>query len=228
MQAPQDERSTGRAGPPAREHQADKRTSRALTWLLRHGADREGIPMDAAGWVPLQVALDWLGIGADELSRWVCTDSKCRFELDGGRIRAAQGHSHALRALRLEALERSWTVYAGQDSIWHGTSIAAVSGIADAGISPGERTHVHCSLSIESHVGKRAGVDLLLEISPVRLRAAGLRIFVSANEVALVRHVPADTIMELLPRTRRARRQEEQLRALISSASRVKSIPGGL
>ena len=47
-------------------------------------------------------------------------------------------------------------------------------------------------------VGKRAQVDLMLEVSPARLRAQGLRVFRSQNGVVLVRRAPrAETYIRI-------------------------------
>ena len=47
-------------------------------------------------------------------------------------------------------------------------------------------------------MGKRASVDVLLVISPMRLRALGLRIFRAPNGVLLARAIPASVIVDVL------------------------------
>jgi len=169
--------------------------SKQLSWLLRHGAPEAGLPMDAAGWAAIDAVLRATGMTRAELDEAVRTNTKRRLEIAGERVRACQGHSLANTAITREALERSWVAYEGDASLWHGTSRAAIDGIADAGILPIARTHVHLAPSEASLVGKRANVALLLEVDPTRLRAAGLGIFVAPNGVVLVREVPPACIV---------------------------------
>ena len=190
--------------------------SQRLSWLLRHGARETGIAMDAAGWVAMEEVLRaLLGLDAALLDMVVRTNTKSRLEVAGGRIRAAQGHSPAGVPVTHDALEASWERHGGERPLWHGTRAEALSGIAAAGILPGERTHVHLAESADSRVGKRSGVDVLIEVDPARLRSRGLDVFRAANGVILTRRVPRDCIVGLLPATARARRDEAALRALL-------------
>jgi putative RNA 2'-phosphotransferase len=50
-------------------------------------------------------------------------------------------------------------------------------------------------------VGKRAQVDVLLEVSVARLRDHGLTVWRSPNGVLLVRRVPPDCIVRVVPRS---------------------------
>jgi putative RNA 2'-phosphotransferase len=176
------------------------RHSKRLSWLLRHGAGAEGIPMDAAGWVEVAAVLDALGLTRAELEEAVATNDKGRFQLDGGRVRAGQGHSRAGMPVTAEALEASWQPVEPAGSLWHATSVAAVAGIARTGIEPGRRTHVHLAASPDSPVGKRTAAPLLLEVSPT-----GLAVFAAPNGVLLVRHVPRASIVGVRGATRAGR-----------------------
>jgi putative RNA 2'-phosphotransferase len=86
----------------------------------------------------------------------------------------------------------------------HGTSRAAIDGIAKHGILPIARTHVHLAPSESSLVGKRSGVAFLLAIDPPRVRAQGLGIFVAPNGVVLVREVPPRCIVGVRATSRSA------------------------
>jgi putative RNA 2'-phosphotransferase len=186
--------------------------SKYLCWLLRHGAATQGLKLDAAGWLCIDGLLDFARISRAELEAIVNTDPKHRLQLSGERIRACQGHSLEAGVTR-EALEASWTPYILDASIWHGTAVSSVSRIAIDGIMPITRTHVHCAPSRDSIVGKRAHVHVLLEISPAKIRAAGLSIFVAPNGVVLARSIPREAIIGLLPLTHSARRAEAEMRA---------------
>lgn len=192
-----------------------KRVSKALSWLLRHGAIEAGVTMDAAGWVSVSDARAWLKGDASLLEAVVAQNNKARFQLDGERLRASQGHSLAGTPVTLAALEASWAVWEAQTSLWHGTSVGAVEGIAREGILPVARSHVHLAAATDATVGKRAGVHVLMEISPARLRGAGHTIWRSPNGVILVQKVPTDCIVGLLTQTKRARREAARLRAAL-------------
>ena len=77
-----------------------------------------------------------------------------RLEIHGDRIRASQGHSRQGMPVTLDALEASWEPHAGAGSLWHGTHVGAVEGIAREGILPVERslriTTSVCGLTVAS------------------------------------------------------------------------------
>lgn len=189
--------------------------SKKMSWLLRHAATSQGVAMDAAGWVEIAEVLRALGLSREQLDAVVRDNSKARFEVDGSRIRATQGHSTAPGAVSLAALEASWAPYDGSGPLFHGTNPSAISGIAREGILPVSRTHVHLAAAVDSQVGKRANVAVLLEVSAARLRAQGLGVFVSPNGVILARRVPVDCIVGLVGVTREGRGRAAELRRML-------------
>lgn len=189
-------------------------TSRALSYLLRHGANEAGLTMDAAGWVPIGEIQKKLRLTRAQLEAAVASNTKGRLELHGDRIRCCQGHSMAGTPVTHDALEASWRRYEGDDRVVHGTYVEAIASIAKEGIRPIERTHVHLAPSRESHVGKRANVHVLLGVSVERARAAGVEVFEAGNGVILTRRVPVEAIVSLTTCTRRAETQKDTLRAL--------------
>jgi putative RNA 2'-phosphotransferase len=193
-----------------------KRTSKKLSWLLRHGALEAGLAMDAAGWAEVDDVRRVLGMSRGALEAAVRDNEKQRLELRGTRMRASQGHSLDGMPVTCEALEASWEVHEGGTTVFHGTRIAALAGIAREGILPGERTHVHLAEATDSTVGKRSAVDVVLEVSPLALRGLGLSLYRSPNGVVLARRVPAPAIVGLLPQVERARRKEAELRQLFA------------
>jgi putative RNA 2'-phosphotransferase len=174
---------------------ATTRLSKRLSWLLRHGAGEAELDMDAAGWVPVAQVLAALRIGRADLDEAVRANDKRRLQLVGDRVRACQGHSLVGMPVTQDALEASWGTVTPSRSLWHGTSVGAVPGIAARGLLPGRRSHVHLAEDADSHVGKRLHVDLLLEVSPHALAEHGLRVFQAPNSVLLVRHVPVACIV---------------------------------
>lgn len=171
------------------------RLSKRLSWLLRHGAGEAGLDMDAAGWTPVAQVLTALKISHADLEEAVRRNDKGRLQLVGDRVRACQGPSLEGMPVTRAALEATWVMVTPSRSLWHGTSVASVAGIAAGGLLPGRRSHVHLAADADARVGKRARVDLLLEVSPRELAEHGLHIFQAPNGVLLVRHVPVTCIV---------------------------------
>ena len=192
-----------------------KRASKRLSWLLRHGANEAGVSMDAAGWVAVAEVLRALGLSRAELEVVVRENDMRRLELEGDRVRACQGHSTAGTPVTAEALEASWTERASEAPLWHGTASSALTGIAQSGILPIARTHVHLAEELTSKVGKRANVDVMLKIDARRLRACDVAVFNAPNGVVLARRVPREAIVDLVAMTRRSRGEEAALRVVL-------------
>ena len=171
--------------------------SKKLSWLLRHGAQAEGLAMDDAGWVSVSDVLTRLGMERATLELVVARNNKSRLELDADRVRASQGHSLATMPVTQEALEASWSRYEGGDSLWHATLTKHLDSILRSGINRGCRTHVHLASSRGSKVGKRFNSPRLLEVSLASLRVSGHEVFMSANGVVLTRHVPPESIIKI-------------------------------
>lgn len=184
---------------PEPQLQALARKSKQLSWLLRHGARETGLAMDSAGFAPVDEVLRRTGLTRDELDGVVAENNKSRFEVRGTQVRAVQGHSLEGTPVTLDGLEGSWDEVSGDSLLYHGTSVAAARAILSGeGVHSAARTHVHLAASVDAKVGKRAGVEVLLVISPVRLRASGLRIFRAPNGVLLARAIPAHVIVNVL------------------------------
>jgi putative RNA 2'-phosphotransferase len=187
--------------------------SKYVSWILRHRPPGDGVSLDEAGWVSVDALLQLAGMSRLELEAMASNDRKGRLQLVGDRVRACQGHS-AKTGVTCEALEESWSNYGEESPIWHGTRLAAIEQIALEGLLPGDRTHVHCASAPDSIVGKRGDSHLLLKISPARVRAAGLGIFVAPNGVILVRNVPPSAIIGVVALTKEARKREDVLKSL--------------
>lgn len=190
--------------------------SKKLSWLLRHGAGEEGLPMDDAGWVPVEAVLRRLRMSRPTLEAVVAQNNKRRLQLEGDRVRCCQGHSLAGMPVTREGLERSWTLWRG-GTVWHGTRVDAVESILEQGILPIARTHVHLAPSTNSVVGKRAAVGVLMGVDPARLRAEGIEVYAAPNGVVLCRRVPPRCITRLTHVSRRAKAQAARHDALLKS-----------
>jgi putative RNA 2'-phosphotransferase len=175
--------------------------------------------MTSDGWASVADVCALLDIDRTTLLRAVEHNDKSRLQLDGDRIRAGQGHSRAGMPVTLDALEQSWHKVEPDHLLWHGTSVAAVEGIARTGLEPGRRTHVHLAPEADSHVGRRSAVDLLLGIDPAKLKQGKVEVFQAPNGVLLARHVPASCISRVESASRAgAEALESVRRALLGDA----------
>lgn len=185
-----------------------KRQSQKLSWLLRHGAREAGLEtMDEAGWVDVQEVLRHARMSPEALRRVVEENNKSRLQWEGERIRACQGHSLEGTPVTREALEASWVCHEGTGLVWHGTSVEALASIAREGIEARARSHVHLADGLSSRTGKRAGVAVMLGVSPALMRERGHGLWQSPNGVVLARFVPPECITGAVLMTRRAHEQ---------------------
>nr|XP_023415419.1 tRNA 2'-phosphotransferase 1 isoform X2 [Loxodonta africana] len=143
------------AGPRARrahrlpEQDRDVQLSKALSYALRHGALKLGLPLGADGFVPLRSLLQlpqFRGFSAEDVQRVVDTNGKQRFALQPGDpstgplIRANQGHSLQVPELELMPLETPQVL---PPVLVHGTFWQHWPSILLKGLSCRGRTHIH-------------------------------------------------------------------------------------
>lgn len=177
--------------------------SKSLTWLLRHGARAENIPMGADGTVSISdiqnhiqfAKFSWpdgrIGVTHDDIQICVDTCPKRRLEFTpcGQRLRATQGHSATLGLA--EGAGLTPITYAAEAPIAiHGTTKAAVPLIeASGGLKPMSRVHVHfaCGLPGKDGVisGMRADSAVMYHLDVAAALNMGLKLFKSSNGVIL-------------------------------------------
>lgn len=194
-----------------------QKKSKKLSWLLRHGANEEGLAMDAAGFAEVDDVLKSTGLTRAQLDTVVADNNKSRFEIRGTRLRAVQGHSLEGTPVTLEGLEASWDVVTDDALLFHGTAAASARFILldEAGIHSAARSHVHLAPALDATVGKRAGVDVMLTIDPKKLRAAGQTIFRAPNGVLLTRSVPRACVVDVEAQNKPGRAALDELKALL-------------
>jgi putative RNA 2'-phosphotransferase len=163
--------------------------SRFLAYVLRHHPQTVGITLDEGGWVEVPTLLAALaahGRPMDRalLARLVAGTDKRRFQLDGDRIRAAQGHSVPVD-LGLEPVTPPAVLY-------HGTVARFLPAIRAEGLRPGRRRHVHLSTDAQTAatVGARRGPPVVLTVDAAGMHQAGHRFYRADNGVWLTRAVP--------------------------------------
>ena len=164
-------------------------TSRFLSYVLRHRPDAIGVELDAAGWLDIDVLLAAMAthgrpISRAVLDRVVAGTDKRRLQVQGTRIRAAQGHSVGVD-LQLEPVRPPATLF-------HGTVDRFLPAILAEGLRPGQRNHVHLSADerTASVVGGRRGDAVVLRIDAAGMHRDGHRFYQAANGVWLTERVP--------------------------------------
>jgi putative RNA 2'-phosphotransferase len=161
-----------------------RRLSRLLAYVLRHRPDAAGVELGPGGWVDVDQLVAGLrlrgrSVTAADVRQVADADTKGRYELARGRIRAAQGHSAevdlGLRPLR------------PPDVLYHGTAERSIGAILAEGLRPGSRRHVHLSADVETarDVGRRHGTPAVLAVDAAGAHAAGQEFWRASNGVWL-------------------------------------------
>ncbi|XP_068280653.1 tRNA 2'-phosphotransferase 1 isoform X2 [Nyctibius grandis] len=143
-----------------REEDPSVQLSRALSYVLRHGAAAVGLPMGPDGFAEVGALLRlrrFAGVSEADVRRVVAEDPKGRFALrpDPLRIRANQGHSLQVPALELTPLR---TPAALPPTLAHGTRRRLWPPIRAGGLSPMGRTHIHLAPGLPGDPGVRSGM----------------------------------------------------------------------
>uniref|UniRef100_A0A8D0TPD4 2'-phosphotransferase n=3 Tax=Sus scrofa TaxID=9823 RepID=A0A8D0TPD4_PIG len=197
----------GRRAHRPREQDRDVQLSKALSYALRHGALKLGLPMGADGFVPLGALLQlpqFRSFSAEDVQRVVDTNEKQRFTLQPGDpstgplIRANQGHSLQVPALELIPLE---TPQALPLMLVHGTFWRHWPSILLKGLSRQGRTHIHLAPGLPGDPGVISGMrpncEVAVFINGPQALADGIPFFRSANGVILT---PGNADGVLLPK----------------------------
>jgi putative RNA 2'-phosphotransferase len=171
----------------------DRRTSKFLSYVLRHHPEEAGVVLDPQGWVAVDALLAGLAacgtvLSRTDLDRIVAEDGKRRYAYsdDGARIRASQGHS--------VDIDLGYAPAEPPPVLYHGTAERNLTSILAIGLDRRERHHVHLSAAPESarQVGGRHGRPVVLHVDAAGMHADGFAFFVTANGVWLVERVPPE------------------------------------
>uniref|UniRef100_A0A8P0PQK6 2'-phosphotransferase n=1 Tax=Canis lupus familiaris TaxID=9615 RepID=A0A8P0PQK6_CANLF len=174
-----------------REEDRDVQLSKALSYALRHGALKLGLPMRADGFVPLDTLLQlpqFHSFSAEDVQRVVDTNRKQRFALQPGDpstgplIRANQGHSLQVPELELMPLE---TPQALPPMLVHGTFWQHWPSILLKGLSCRGRTHIHLAPGLPGDPGVISGMRPNCEVAVLidgPLALAGKSLSLAGNE----------------------------------------------
>lgn len=171
--------------------------SKFLSYVLRHNPAAIGVKLDDNGWISIDALLDATAahghpISRDRLAQILTAPGKRRFQTDGGRIRAAHGHSIPVD-LQLEPCQPP-------DQLYHGTIARFLPGIRAEGLKPGNRTHVHLAAdpAAAAQTAARRGKPVILVIDAAAAHQHGHQFYRAANGTWLTIHLPAQWITERL------------------------------
>ncbi|XP_004596930.2 tRNA 2'-phosphotransferase 1 [Ochotona princeps] len=224
--------SRGRRAPRPREQDRDVQLSKALSYALRHGALKLGLPMGPDGFVSLDTLLQlpqFRGFSFEDVQRVVATNGKQRFTLQPGDpksgplIRANQGHSLQVPDLELTPLETPQTL---PQVLVHGTFWKHWPSILLQGLSCRGRMHIHLASGLPGDPsvvsGMRLNCEVAVFIDGPRALADGIQFFRSANGVILT---PGNANGFLLPKYFKEAWQLRPTRKPISLAGDTEPTP---
>ncbi|GLB43349.1 putative RNA 2'-phosphotransferase, Tpt1 / KptA family protein [Lyophyllum shimeji] len=172
------------------------RLSKTLSWLLRHGAQSEGLPMRPDGYVNVvhllaNPKIKSQALELEGLKEIVKADLKQRYDLmqdaeDVWWIRANQGHS--IKSVKLD-LKPILTVSDLPTGVAvHGTTKQAWEQISKEGLSKMKRNHIHLAQGVPGNnviSGMRNSSQILIWIDVQKAIDAGIKFHVSDNGVVL-------------------------------------------
>lgn len=173
-----------------------KKTSKFLSYILRHHPELIDLNLDENGWANVDELItkstnDSQGFTFEELDEIVQTNEKKRFAFneDKTKIRASQGHSIDIK---LALIPRQ-----PPEFLYHGTAQNNLESILEKGIEKRNRQHVHLSQDKETatSVGMRHGKPVILTIKTKEMFDAGIDFFLSDNDVWLTDFVDAKYIL---------------------------------
>ncbi|GAB6019541.1 tRNA 2'-phosphotransferase 1 [Chamberlinius hualienensis] len=168
--------------------------SKSLSWLLRHGAQKEKVEMNPEGYMYVEDILkhkSFAHYSEDLIREVVDGDEKQRFNLrmcpSFGKlqIRANQGHSFDVEKLQLEPILNA----SHSPVAIHGTTRKNWEKIKSQGLSRMNRNHIHFTPaepgSKQIISGFRSSSEVLIYLHVEKVLKDGIQLFRSTNNVIL-------------------------------------------
>ena len=162
--------------------------SRIMAGALRHFPDKLGLMMDGRGWVEITSLIEAIGIGRSgfnwlrprHIEALVETDTRGRYQIDGGMIRATYGHTIDVNPDDLPIADNKEFFYPVTEE--------EADIIVEGGLHPTDRKKVHLSGSIEKalEAGKvRTNDPMILKIDGKAAKEDGIKIYQAGTDVYL-------------------------------------------
>ncbi len=173
------------------------KTSKFLSYVLRHKPEAIGLEIDRAGWAEVDQLISRANqagqtLTLELLKEVVENNDKKRFAFseDLSKIRAVQGHSRPVD-LALEPVPPP-------DTLYHGTATRFFNSIMEVGLSPKSRQYVHLSAAEETArmVGQRHGKPVVLRVAAAAMQQDGHKFYLTDNGVWLTESVPPEYLFE--------------------------------
>ncbi|WP_428633999.1 RNA 2'-phosphotransferase [Sedimenticola sp.] len=168
------------------------KTSKFLSFVLRHKPEAIGLKLDPQGWADIDELIakanqsgEMTTLDRGLIEMTVESNDKKRFVIseDGKCIRASQGHS--------VNVDLQLTPKQPPDVLYHGTASRFLESIKAEGLKPGQRQYVHLSGDTDTavQVGKRYGKPVVLIIDAKAMYQQGMEFFQAENDVWLTPYV---------------------------------------
>ncbi|KAG0205205.1 hypothetical protein BGX28_003142 [Mortierella sp. GBA30] len=172
------------------------RLSKALSWLLRHNAESQGIAIRSDGYVKIKDVLahpKFKNFTLDDILEVVETDDKKRFQI----LEDANGHKEYIRAVQGHSIDKvadpgceEITDASQLPTVIHGTTVSKWPLIAaEKGLSRMNRNHIHMAVGLLGEDGVISGMrhncSLYIHIDAASAMKDGIKFYRSANNVVL-------------------------------------------
>merc|ERR1712137_498151 len=168
------------------------RISKSLSYLLRHGAQKERMNIDEGGFIKLSDVLrhKTMKSANEEMVRHiVATCPKQRFYIeareDGDYIRANQGHSMMELNVDMQEIKDP----SRYPEVFQGTYLKIWPSIQKEGLKTMNRQHIHLANGRNAISGVRSSVEVLVFINLPLAIQDGIVFLVSMNQVILTKGI---------------------------------------
>ena len=170
-----------------------KKISKTMSYLLRHGAQNERLPIAKDGYLPISALiahknLRRLAASKADVLQIAADDKKARFHVRDDCIRANQGHSMLNVLVNMEEIKDAFEVPVAV----HGTIWTAWDHIKHQGLSVMGRQHIHLATNVGTEgviSGMRTTSQVWIYVDIPKMLEDGIRIFRSRNGVILTRGI---------------------------------------
>ena len=173
---------------------------RIIAGVLRHFPEKLGLAIDGHGWVDISSFIRAIGVSRSGF-HWLRSyhveavaksDSKGRYQIDGGMIRATYGHSIDINLDDLPLAEI--------DEFYYPVTEEELDIILEGGLNPIDRKKVHLSGSVEKalEAGRvRTEDPLILKIDGEKAKKDGVMIYHAGKDVYITDAIDAKYISQL-------------------------------